>query len=111
MILTKSFGSVFSTFWISMCQELDVMFLTKGYKLLKDTIQNMLHEWQVPSLPVSVFSWIEYTCKCVSMEEMMTGVFIQFFIEDLSIKDSKIELDKKFHLFFFHRDIHISNSV
>ena len=43
MISTKSFGSVFSTFWISMRQELDVMFLTKGYKLLKDTIQNMLH--------------------------------------------------------------------
>ena len=93
MISTKSFGSVFSTFWISMCQKLDVMFLTKVYKLLKDTIQNMLHEWQVPSLPISVFSWIEYTCKCVSMEEMTTGVFIQFFIEDLSIKDSKIELD------------------
>lgn len=80
MISTKSFGSVFSTFWISMCQKLDVMFITKVYKLLKDTIQNMLHEWQVPSLPVSVFNW-----KCVSMEEMMTGVFIQFFIEDLSI--------------------------
>lgn len=85
MISTKSFGSVFSTFWISMCQELDVMFITKVYKLLKDTIQNMLHEWQVPSLPVSVFSWIEYTCKYVSMEEMTNGVFIQFFIEDLSI--------------------------
>ena len=34
------------------------------------------------------------------MEEMTTGVFIQFFIEDLSIKVSKNELDKKFHLFF-----------
>ena len=55
MISTKSFGSVFSTFWISMCQELDVMFITKVYKLLKDTIQNMLHEWQVPSLPVPYF--------------------------------------------------------
>ena len=43
MISTKSFGSVFRTFWISMCQKLDVMFLTKVYKLLKDTIQNMLH--------------------------------------------------------------------
>ena len=51
MISTKSFGSVFSTFWISMCQKLDVMFLTKVYKLLKDTIQNMLHEWQVPVSP------------------------------------------------------------
>ena len=73
MILTKSFGSVFSTFWISMCQELDVMFLTKGYKLLKDTIQNMLHEWQFPSLPVSVFSWIEYTGKCVSWRRWRLG--------------------------------------